>query len=48
MARCKSLLVALAIGAAGTQAVAYPDRPVRVVVPFPPCGGPDVVGRVLA
>ena len=34
--------------APGTDASAYPDRPVRVIVPFPPGGGTDVVGRVLA
>jgi tripartite-type tricarboxylate transporter receptor subunit TctC len=33
-------------GAAWTQA--YPSRAVRVVVPFPPGGAPDLVGRTLA
>ena len=26
----------------------YPSRTVRVVVPFPPGGAPDLVGRTLA
>jgi len=29
-------------------AQAYPSRTVRVVVPFPPGGAPDLVGRTLA
>ena len=39
------VLCALA-GAASAQA--YPSRPVRVLVPFPPGGAPDLVGRTLA
>lgn len=26
----------------------YPDKPVRVVMPFPPGGAPDMVGRLLS
>src|SRR2546423_14166908 len=35
---------------AGTLAVAqpFPSRPVRLVIPFPPGGSNDVVGRVIA
>jgi tripartite-type tricarboxylate transporter receptor subunit TctC len=37
------------ITAAGTAwAQAYPSRAVRVVIPFPPGGAPDLVGRTLA
>ncbi len=33
-------------GAASAQA-AYPTKPVKVVIPYPPAGGADTVGRIL-
>ena len=45
-----AVLAALALGAAGGAAVAadtYPARPVRLIVPFPPGGSNDIVGRVI-
>jgi tripartite-type tricarboxylate transporter receptor subunit TctC len=43
------LLVALLAGCALlAQAQAYPSRPVRLIIPFPPGGSNDVVGRAVA
>jgi tripartite-type tricarboxylate transporter receptor subunit TctC len=39
--------VALLVSATGAGAQEYPDRPVHVVVPFPPGGGADILARTI-
>lgn len=44
----KKILCALAATFAMSSAQAWPDGPVTLVVPFPPGGSTDLIGRVLA
>ncbi len=47
MKKLLSLLALLAVSLS-SMATSYPDKPVRMVVPYSPGGGGDVVGRPLA
>lgn len=40
-------LAALALLACGPAQAEYPERPIRLIVPYPPGGGTDAFGRIL-
>ncbi len=43
-----SVLALLAFSGAAAAADSFPVRPVRMIIPFPPAGSNDIVGRIVA
>jgi len=46
---CSSLLSTPLLGQTNNTAIKnYPDKPIRLVIPYPPGGATDVIGRIMA
>jgi len=45
---CRALLAAALLASAPASAQSWPAKPVRFIVPFPPGGSTDVLGRIVA
>ena len=43
-----ALVLVLALAAFAAHAQQYPSKPVRVLIPFPPAGPTDIIGRMVA
>ncbi|HET7731791.1 MAG TPA: tripartite tricarboxylate transporter substrate binding protein, partial [Usitatibacter sp.] len=48
ISRFSRILAVLAVLVAGQSLAQYPNKPIRMIVPYPPGGATDVIGRVLA
>ncbi len=48
MQRFQSAILLLALFTTTAAAQPYPGKPVRLIIPFPPGGSNDVVGRMIA
>src|SRR5258705_12538615 len=43
-----AITIGLSVLATHAQAQTWPSRPVRILVPYPPAGGTDIIARVMA
>jgi tripartite-type tricarboxylate transporter receptor subunit TctC len=48
VALCATLINSPAIAQSNSALKNYPDKPIRLVIPYPPGGATDVIGRIMA